>query len=60
MGCGICEGALSGLIGGIIYLVSFVVSQLIELLAASTYFLLGKIRMINLNNTTRPAKPKVI
>lgn len=58
--CGSCEGPLSGLIGGIVYSISFIGGMLIQLLTASTYFLLGKIKTNNLISIVRRAKPKVI
>lgn len=59
MGCGFCEATLSNLVGGIFYLTSFMATLIMQFLNTSAYFLLGKIKMISLNNTTRPAKPKV-
>lgn len=60
MGCGFCEATLSNLVGGIFYLTSFIITLILQLLNASAYFLLGKIKTNNLINTVRPAKPKVI
>lgn len=55
MGCEFCEGTLSGLIVGVVYFTSFIVTMIMQLLSASAYFFLGKIR--SFINTTKAAKP---